>query len=171
MLKQPAFIAALAVSASMAGASHAQRAVTIEQITPRAAASAAARVAPVRGAKSSTAAEVAPEGAARTISPEVIQACRQAQAEDRPAPNGIDCLAVARALEEPTSTTAEAALLPLFGQRGDVTGAPAGQVGGFADADTVARQLSTGDVQGAAANGAAGIVGRERAAPPPSAPR
>ncbi len=166
-------IAAIAVSATGTHAAYAQRAaVAVEQISPRATASATARIAPVRGAKSSNSAgEVPREGAARTVAPEIIEACRQAQAEDRPAPNGIDCLAVAQALPQAGPATAEAALLPLVGQAGNVTGAPNVQPGGSANADAVARQLSTGDIQAGAANGAAAIAGRERAAPPPNSPR
>ncbi len=162
-------IAAIAVSATGTHAAYAQRAaIAVEQISPRAAASASARIAPVRGTKSSNSAEEAPrERAARTVAPEIVEACRQAQAEDRPAPNGVDCLAVAQASPAPT-VTAEAALLPLVGQAGNVTGAPDVQSGAFANADAVARQLSTGDIQAGAANGAAAIAGRERGAPPPN---
>lgn len=65
-------------------------------------------------------------------------------------------------------STAESSLLELFGQRGNVTGAPEVQSSASTNADTVARQVSTGEVQG---NGAAAIVARERASPPPSSPR
>ncbi|MDP9414632.1 MAG: hypothetical protein M3Q08_11210 [Pseudomonadota bacterium] len=163
-------VALLALGAHGAGAQ--RGAVAIEQITPRPPASAAARVAPVRGAKSSNSGQEAPrERAAQVVAPEIVEACRKAQAEDRPAPNGVDCLAVAQALGQDTSVSAEGALLPLFGQAGNVTGAPAVQGGPFANADAVARQLATGDIQAGAANGAAAIAGRERAAPPPNSPR
>ena len=165
--------AAVALLALGANGAWAQRgAIAVEQITPRAAASAAARVAPVRGAKSSNSAQEAPrERAAQAVPPEIVEACRKAQAEDRRAPDGVDCLAVAQALAQAAPVTAEGALLPLFGQSSNVTGAPAVQGNPFANADAVARQLATGDIQAGAANGAAAIAGRERAAPPPNSPR
>lgn len=173
MFKQSYSVVAIALMSVQPAA--AQRgAIAIEQISSRPAAATAVRVAPVRGAKSSTVVQETPRegGAAPAIAPEVIEACRKAQAEDRPAPEGVDCLAAAEALgQAPAQTTAEAALLPLFGQNSNVTGAPAGPVAGSADADAVARQLSTGGVQAGGANGAAAIIGRERAAPPPNAPR
>ncbi len=174
MVKHRHLILGLALSAPAMGAGQAQPgAATVQQISPRPAASAAARVAPVRGAKSSAAVQERPRegGAGAVVPPEMIEACRKAQAEDRPAPAGMDCLAVAQALAQPASLTAEAALLPLFGQSGDVTGTRTSQAGPSVNADDVARRLSTGEVQGLAADGVAAIVGRERAAPPPNSPR
>jgi hypothetical protein len=173
MLRQSYIIAALALFGTQQAA--AQRgSYAIEQITAKPSVATAVRVAPVRGATSSTAGpETAREGgAAPSVPPEVIEACRQAQAEDRPAPEGVNCLAAAEALgQAPAQLTAEAALLPLFGQNSNVTGAPAEQVAGSTNADAVARQLSTGDVQAGGANGAAAAIGRDRAAPPPNSPR
>ena len=175
MLSRLHLVPAVALLAVTATAGQAQRsAVAVEQISPRPAAASAARVAPVRGGRSSTAlSETLREGGARaTVAPEIVEACRKAQAEDRPAPDGIDCLAVAQALAQaPNKVTAEAALLPLFGQNGDVTGTRAAQTGPTVDADDVARQLSTGDVQAGTANGAAAVVGRERVTPPTNNPR
>ena len=173
MPRQSLILAAIALIGAQPAA--AQRAsLAIEQISPRAAAAAAVRVAPVRGAKSSAAVEERARegGAAPAIAPEVVEACRRAQAEDRRAPEGVNCLAAIESLgQAQAQPTAEAALLPLFGQNSNVTGAPPGQAGGSADAEAVARQLSTGDVQPGGASGVAAIIGRDRAAPPPNAPR
>jgi hypothetical protein len=175
MPNRPHLITAIALSAFAASAGQAQRnSVAIEQISPRSGAATAVRVVPVRGGQSSRAiAETPREGGARaTVAPEIVEACRKAQAEDRRAPEGIDCLAVAQALaQSPNAVTAEAALLPLFGQQGNVTGAQATQTRPSVDADAVARQLSTGDVQTTTGNGAAAVIGRERVSPPPNNPR
>jgi hypothetical protein len=45
------------------------------------------------------------------------------------------------------------------------------QADSSANADAAARQLATGNVDPIAGNGAAAIVGRQRAAPPPTSPR
>jgi hypothetical protein len=83
----------------------------------------------------------------------------------------------ARVLEEARSQgqdqsaqpNGEGVLLEMLGQSASVTGpAPAEQ--GSANADSVARQLSTGAVPGASGNEAAGVVAR-RDAPPPNQPR
>lgn len=157
-----------------AGSVQAQRgAAVVDQISPRSAAAAVARVAPVRGAKSSSrVAETPREGGTKaSVAPEVVEACRKARAEDRSAVNGIDCLTVVQPDTQARAVTAEAALLPLFGQNGDITGVQATQTTPSVNADAVARQLSTGDVQAGVANGAAAVVGRERGAPPPNSPR
>lgn len=174
MPRQPHLVAAITLCALAAHPGWAQRPpVAMEQISARPAASAAVRIAPVRGARSSGPSQERPRegGGAVAIAPEIVEACRKAREEDRPAPDGIDCLAVAQALGEAPPATAEGSLLQLFGQSGNVTGAPAAQAGGSVNADAVARQLSTGEVQGGSADGAAAIVGRERAAPPPNSPR
>jgi hypothetical protein len=175
MLSRLHLMSAVALALLAASGGEAQRSpVAIEQISPRPAATAAVRIAPVRSGKSSRAVTETPrEGGARvSVAPEIVEACRKAQAEDRPAPDGIDCLAVAQTLaKQSTQLTAEAALLPLFGQQGDVTGAQTAQAGSSVNADAVARQLSTGDVQASTGNGAAAIVGRERDAPAPNNPR
>ena len=175
MPNRPHLMTAIALSAFAASAGQAQRnSVAIEQISPRTGGATSVRVMPVRGGKSSRAiAETPREGGARAaVAPEIVEACRRAQAEDRPAPEGIDCLAAAQALGEvANAVTAESALLPLFGQQGNVTGAQAAQTGPSVDADAVARQLSTGDVQANTGNGAAAVIGRERVSPPPNNPR
>jgi hypothetical protein len=114
---------------------------------------------------------MAPEAAAPVIAPEVIEACRQAQAEDRRPPEGIDCMAAMQAAAAAPAATAEGSLLQLFGQSANVTGPPSSQAGGSVNADAVARQLSTGDFQPGSADGAAAVAGRERAAPAPNSPR
>lgn len=105
------------------------------------------------------------------VPPAIVEACRAAQAGDRPPPDGIDCMAAMQALAAPAApTTAEGSLLQMFGLRSDVTGAPAAQPGDASNADAAARQLATGDVQAGTGSGAAAIVARDRGAPPPSAP-
>ncbi len=90
--------------------------------------------------------------------------------EDRPAPEGIDCMAVAQALAQAApEASAEGSLLGLLGQSGNVTGEPASRTRTSIDADAVARQLSAGDVQ--PGSGAAGAIARDRGAPPPNSPR
>ena len=115
---------------------------------------------------------IAREASAPAIPPETIEACRKAQAEDRAPPPGLDCVAALQpAAAAAPDRSAEGSLLELFGQRADITGPPTTQNGGTVDADAVARQLSTGDVQAGAGSGVAAVIGRERAAPPPNPPR
>ena len=157
--------------ASTAGAQLLGRA-TVEQIPSRSAPAAradAVRVAPVRGQSSSASSQEArQEKPAPRVPPEVVEACRAAQAEDRRPPEGVDCMAAMQAsAEAQPEVTAEGSLLELFGQSANVTGAPAARAAASVDADNVARQVSSGEVSGAAA----AIVSRERVAPPPNQPR
>jgi hypothetical protein len=81
-------------------------------------------------------------------------------------------MAAMQALAEPQpAATAESSLLELFGQRGDVTGTAESGSRSSANADQVARQLSTGDVQPSSGTVAAGVAARERGAPPANPPR
>ena len=104
---------------------------------------------------------------AASAAPEVIQACRDAGLKGTRI-EGVDCAAILQQADARASQpSGEGALLQMFGQRANVTGvgnAPAATV----DADAVARQLSTGNAQGA---GAAEIAARQREAPPPDRPR
>jgi hypothetical protein len=123
-------------------------------------------IAAVKGESSSANSQVA---APPAVPPEVVEACRAALAEDRAPPPDVDCAVALRTADAAPAPDAEGSLMALFGIRGVNTGAPAtAQAGNSVDADNVARQLSSGDVQG---SGAAAIVARERAAPPPSSPR
>lgn len=127
------------------------------------------RVAPVRGGSSSASAREAQRAVrAPAVPPEIVEACRQAQAEDRSPPAGVDCIAAMQAANEPPAATAESSLLALFGQPGNVTNISQEQAGSSVNADNVARDLSSGAVPG---SGAAGAVARDQAAPPPSSPR
>jgi hypothetical protein len=67
--------------------------------------------------------------------------------------------------------TAESSLLELFGRNGNVTGTTDSGSRSTVNADAVARQLSTGDVQPASGDTAAGVAARERGAPPANQPR
>lgn len=127
-----------------------------------------ARVAPVRGkGSSSSAQEPVRQSAAPRISPEVVEACRAAQEQDRPAPDGVDCIAALQAAAEAqqSGSTAESSLLQMFGQGGNMTGGANQRSRSSANADAVARQLSTGDVQPSSGDAAAGVIARERGAP------
>lgn len=159
-------------------------AATVDQIPHRSAGSAAtrpgaappdiARVAPVRGrGSSSSAKEPVRQGTPPRVAPEVVQACRAAQAQDRPPPKGVDCLGALQAAAEPqeVESTAESSLLQMFGRRGNVTGGGDQRSRSSVNADAVARQLSTGDVQPSSGDAAAGVVARERGAPANPPPR
>jgi hypothetical protein len=144
------------------------RSAVPRDVRPGTAAPDIVRVAPVRGKGSSSSVQEA-EGqkVPPRVSPEVVEACRAAQAEDRPPPEGVDCLAAiqASAEAEQNAATAESSLLQLFGQSGDVTGARNQRSGASVNADAVARQLSTGEVQPSSGGTAAGVIARERGAP------
>lgn len=108
------------------------------------------------------------------VAPAVLSACLKAQAADRPAPAGLDCVRAlqvsAASAAARTEPTAEGSLLNMIGQDQNVTATTATNRGGAAVADEVARQLSSGDFQGAASGEAAGVVARDRPGPQPSAP-
>jgi hypothetical protein len=171
-----ALAAAAALCAASAAHGQASRAVSVEQLTPAGTSSQQradrVNVAPVRGRSSSASAQ---EGSLRNVAPavapEVLEACRRAQAGDQAAPEGVDCIAALQVASQAAPiATAEGSLLEMFGQPGTVTTAStAPSVGGSTDANSVARDLSNGDVQ---STGVAGIVARDRGAtPPPSSPR
>jgi hypothetical protein len=130
------------------------------------------RVQAVRGGSSSASSrEGQRETPAPRVAPEVIEACRAAQAADRPPPEGVDCISAMQALaqaEAQSAPTAEGSLLEMFGQSGNITGVPtSAAAAGSVSADNVARQVSAGEVSGSAA----GIIARERVTPPPNNPR
>jgi len=166
---------ALASAPVFAPAAHGQLlgSANVEQIPAKPATARGAdrvRVPAVRGRSSSASVrEGQREAPVPRVAPEVIEACRAAQAEDRQPPAGVDCIAAMQAsAEAQPDPSAEGSLLEMFGQSGNVTGAPASaSAASSVNADNVARQVSTGDVSGSAA----GIVARERVAPPPNNPR
>jgi hypothetical protein len=162
-------IAAVAGPPAAVAEAQPRSAIAVDQIPVRSG-SAQVNMAPVRGRSSSASSQ---ENAnVPNVPPEVIAACRAAQAEDRPPPNGINCIAALQALSQAAAPrTAEGQLLELFGQRGNITQSTSLQPDVSANADAAARQLATGNVDPVGGNGAAVIVGRQRAAPPPTAPR
>lgn len=147
----------------------------VEQITPSARNAAPVSSAP-RGpgdrAASADGVAAARRPVAPTPSPDVL-ACRDALAEDREPPEGVDCLAVLQQYAEAEQAAApprsgEGNLLEIFyGQSSEVTNAPALQSGPGLNADAVARQLSTGDVQANPGSDAAIGAIRQRGGPPP----
>lgn len=169
MLKRLALIAATVAGFGQPALGQPSRSIGVEQIpAPRLAAT--IRVQAIRGGSSSSSAARPPEpevNARPAVSQEVIEACQTAQREDRRAPEGINCSEVlenfADAVPEPT---AEGALLGLLGQRSNITGVNSSRTADATNADAVARQISTGDVQ--AGSGAAAVVARGRTAPPPN---
>ena len=176
------FASAVAAVAAQPVAAQSSGAAVVDQISSRSVSATQAsgggrtdlvRVMPVRGRGSSASTrEAARETPVPRVAPEVIEACRAAQAEDRPPPKGVDCMGAMQALAEAQPhSTAESSLLELFGQRGNVTGAANARANSSANADAVARQLSTGDVQPSSADSAAGAVARGRGAPPANPPR
>ena len=106
-----------------------------------------------------------PAGAA----PEVVQSCREAGLRGTEI-KGVDCAAILQQAEALASQpSGEGALLQQIFRRGaNVTGVGGNAPAAGVDADAVARQLSTGNAQGA---GAAEIAARQREAPPPNRPR
>jgi hypothetical protein len=173
---------ALASGAALFAASiaHGQgsSAASVEQVSPvgtlstvRSGSGDRTTVAPIRGRSSSASGR---EGLLRTpapaVAPELVEACRRSQAGDQSAPEGVDCMAALQETSRPVQvTTAEGSLLELFGQPGSVTTVATASSGPSIDANTVARDLSTGDVQ---STGVAAVLARDRAAtPPPSSPR
>jgi hypothetical protein len=162
-------IAAVAGPPAAVAEAQPRSAIAVDQIPVRSG-SAQVNMAPVRGRSSSASSQ---ENAnVPNVPPEVIAACRAAQAEDRPPPNGINCIAALQALSQAAAPrTAEGQLLELFGQRGNITQSTSLQSDVSANADAAARQLATGNVDPVGGNGAAVIVGRQRAAPPPTSPR
>lgn len=157
------------LAAASAGAQ--RGAAGIEQVpTPRAATSQLGVAAVGANRSSATRQSPAADQAPPAVAPEVVEACRRARAQDRPAPAGVDCI---RALQVATpaprpgnAPTAEVSLLGMLGQN---VGGMAANVDGVvpSSADDVARQLSAGEVQG----DAAASVARDRPAPQAPPPR
>jgi hypothetical protein len=105
---------------------------------------------------------------AASAAPQVVQACREAGLRGTRI-EGVDCAAILQQADARASQpSGEGALLQMFGQRANVTGVGNNVPAAGVDADAVARQLSTGNAQGA---GAAEIASRQRQAPPPNRPR
>ena len=170
-----ALAAALAAAGLQAAQAQGSR-VGVQQLTlPRGVSAAvarpeAARLPQVRGTRGSSATtrEGGPQPAI-PLTQQMIDICRDAQSGGV-APEGVDCGAVLRAMAQAVAeTTAEGSLLTILGQNRTVTVANT-QQGGLVDADAVARQLSTGDIQDTSSMGAAGVVLRQQSAPPPTAP-
>lgn len=145
-----------------------ERSVVQMQQVPSRTSAQSVQSAPVGGTGSSSSAQE--RFAAPVVPPEIIEACRAAQAGDRPPPDGIDCMAAMQALAAAQApSNAETTLLDLFGMRSNVTSTSTVQPVDSSNADAAARQLATGDVQTGTSSGAAAIVARDRGAPPPSA--
>lgn len=159
---------AAGAAASPAIAAQPRSPIAVPQV-PAGASAPNVQTAPVGGRGSSSSAQE--EVAAPVVPPEIVEACRAAQAGDRPPPDGIDCMAAMQALAAAQApSNAEGALLDMFGMRSNVTGTSTVQPVDASSADAAARQLATGDVQAGTGTGAAAIVARDRGAPPPSAP-
>jgi hypothetical protein len=106
------------------------------------------------------------------LSRENVLACRRAQL-GTPLPENVNCDQVMRRLAELSAErSAEGTLLNMLGERNTVTrpGSIARESG--LNPDAIARQLSSGDVQGTGSNSdAAAIAVRQRSAPPSGSPR
>jgi len=144
--------------------------VTIDQLS-RPLGSASAVPPPVsassREGTGSTALRASPAAPAAPA-PEVVDACREAGLRGAQVA-GVDCAAILQQADaRAAQPSGEGALLQLFGQRANVTGVGNTQPTVSVDADAVARQLSTGNAQGA---NAGQIATRQREAPPPNRPR
>ena len=132
---------------------------------------AAVRVVPVDASRSSaTVQSAAAEKVPEPLSPAELAACRDARAQDRPAPKGVDCVQAAPAAALPAAPTAEVSLLGMLGERFDTGANPVNNTAP-ASANDVARQLSSGAFQGTINSDAAASVARDNAAPPPTSPR
>ncbi len=108
------------------------------------------------------------QGTPTAPAPEVVEACREASLRGARI-EGIDCTAVLQQADTRASQpSGEGVLLNMVGQRANVTTPDANASAGNVNADSVARQLSTGNTQG---NGAAEIAVRQREAPPANRPR
>jgi hypothetical protein len=107
------------------------------------------------------------------IPPEMVDACEEAAADRRPAPDVVDCSVVLEAVAftaQPTPS-AEQALLRQS-ENAQVEQASRAALGRSADADVIASRLGTGDVQGSAAAQAIGsgsVQGNLQAPPLPKA--
>ena len=122
---------------------------------------------------SSSRAAPAVEGSGRSgPSEELVRACREAALRGV-ALQGADCAAILQSAEaQGPQASGEGTLLQMFGRNPNVSGGSSARGTGATGADAVARQLSTGDGQGAAASdAAAGVAARQRVAPPPRPPR
>lgn len=106
------------------------------------------------------------------LSREVVLACRGAQLGN-PVPQGVNCDEVMRRLAEVAAErSAEGALLSMLGERNTVTRPDSTVRENGLNPDAVARQLSSGNVQGLGSNSdVAAIAARQRLAPQSGAPR
>ncbi|HEU0044541.1 hypothetical protein [Sphingomonas sp.] len=110
------------------------------------------------------------ERVAPAVSAKVLAVCQEAQAADRPAPAGVDCVRALQVTAAKAAPSAEGSLLNLLGQSSDVTATSQVNEGSSTNADQVSRQLANGDVGSAASGDAAASVARDRAPPPSSTP-
>lgn len=170
MTRVSAFIPAMVIGVLAVGSAAAQQRtdIGIEQLNVPSAAKSTIGVSSIDRSLSSRSTRVTE---VTETSDKTAAACRQAQAQDRAAPAGIDCL---KALQDSTtkqSPTAEVSLLGMLAQNLDIAAPVQGVGNGTISADNVVRQLSAGDLQGSAGSDVAASVARDRAtpvtAPPP----
>lgn len=129
------------------------------------------RVAPVDVSRSSASEQQPVLGkGVEPLTPAQLGACRDARERGRPAPDGAACVAAPAAAARRTTPTAEVSLLGMLGASLDTGVGPTSEAES-ADADQVARQLSTGTFQGSVISDAAASVARDRAATPPPPPQ
>lgn len=102
-----------------------------------------------------------PDTEATNLPAAVAELCRQAELQERPPPESVDCAALSRPRAQ-TLRTAEGSLLELLGISGTVTATPPAESTQPQDADAIARRLATGDVQPATDTNAAGVLNRQR---------
>jgi len=104
-------------------------------------------------------------GQLAAVPQEVIEACEGPES-DRAAANGVDCVALLRALDEARRPpSAEQALLSALRPAGTPGAGSSQRNVRSTNADDVARQLSTGDVEGAGATEAIGAIRQQGAGP------
>ncbi len=100
-----------------------------------------------------------------SVPQEVIEACEGPES-DRAAANGVDCAALLQALNEARRPpSAEQALLSALRPAGAAGAGASQRSGRSTNADDVARQLSTGDVQSPGATEAIGAIRQQGAGP------
>lgn len=167
MLKSSSLAAALLLLSSVAVGAQTSTSVTVDQISrPRPSASAIPQ--PVSsGSRSVGSADLVQRAeAAAGPSQEEIDVCRAASVQGVQL-KGLDCASILeQAAARQARPSGEGVLLGVLGQRATLTTQEETRSGGTVDADSVARQLSTGGVQGNAAE----VVATIRNNPPPGSP-
>lgn len=165
----PLLVALLSAQAVSAGAGSR---VAVEQVSsPAPRAAYIAQTPRNRSASQDTPAKAETAAAASatvqsSVPPGAIEACREAELQERAAPEGIDCAAVGASAEANRPVrTAEGSLLELLGIAGSITATPGAEAAQPQTADAIARRLATGDVQPGSDTVAAGVVTR-RSTPP-----